>query len=146
MRNWTQASNLKCWLEPHGGSMTTTMSAAAITVCFAPVVMAAYSNLIATDDGKSVYFGTQTGYANPTWYVARAGDTGPVVEPLKLSSPLQDVSGSETVFATAFSGARICGVVGSSCFVKAPCSANFSITGPQIDISNFGYPTFARLD
>ena len=103
--------------------------AAAAVVVFTPILSAAYSNLIATADGATVYFQT-VGFGSEKWFALGAGSSGPSIVP--VNTPLADVSASGTVLASALVAERYCGFAGSSCFVRAQCAANFSIEGPGI--------------
>jgi hypothetical protein len=59
--------------------------------------VAEYRNLIATDDGNTVYFEAPNGPTSSGWYVIRLRTDGLTTEPLKQR--VADVSGSNLVSA-----------------------------------------------
>src|SRR5690348_8455614 len=129
--------------------MRSTLQASALVAVFAPILSAAYSNLIATADGAAVYFQVDTGLVSGSWFAARNSSSGQVVESLNGSlggHELADVSGSGAVLASASFGERYCGFAGSTCFTAPSCLATFAIQGPGIQVSNSRRQTFIRLD
>ena len=116
----------------------------AVFASFTPILSAAYSNLIATADGNTVYFQVETGFVSRSWYVARDASSVPVVEEVRDS--VADVSNSGAVIASASYGERFCGFGGSRCFAAAPCSASFGILGAGINITRSNRRTLVRLD
>jgi len=113
-------------------------------VSLTPILSAAYSNLIATGDGNTVYFQAETGFVSKSWYVARLASSSPFVEELRES--VADVSNTGAVFASASYGERFCGFGGSTCFTAASCSASFAIRGLGISITGSNWRTLIRLD
>ena len=105
---------------------------------------AAYSNLIATADGSTVYFSVSTGPVTTTWYAAHSMKGGLLVEP--VAHPLEDVSAGGSVQAWSYSYARRCGFGGSSCWVADWCQAAFGIEGPGFSKGGTRNQTFTRLD
>ena len=105
---------------------------------------AAYSNLIATSDGKAVYFAAATGPAANTWYLARGTPAGVTLEPITRS--LADVNADGSIMAWSTSYPRSCGFAGSSCWLADWCQAAFGILGPGFSNGNSRYQTLVRLD
>jgi uncharacterized protein (TIGR03437 family) len=124
--------------------LRTRWSRIAVFASFTPILSAAYSNLIATADGSTVYFQVETGFVSRSWYVARNAGSVPVVEEVKDS--VADVSNSGAVLASASYASRVCGFAGSTCFLAPSCSAGFTIRGPGIDVTNSRWRTLIRLD
>ena len=62
-----------------------------------------------------------------------------------LPQPLADSSDDGASLAFSFYGDRTCGVAGSTCFLAATCSANFTVDGPAGRIDRFGRRTLIRL-
>src|SRR3954470_13301761 len=96
----------------------------ALAIVFASALPAAYSNLIATSDGSAVYFQVKTSFVKDSWFSARIGTSGVIVEPVSDTIPvtgpptpasLADVNPSGEVFASASYGERYCGFGGSTC-------------------------------
>ena len=109
----------------------------------APALCGAYSNLIATSDGKAVYFQVPTGPVSFTWYVARQGSGELSVT--AANAPLADVDGTGSVLASAATEPRFCGFGGSSCWTANSCEAVFQLQGPGFQYSSNGADTFVRL-
>src|ERR1039458_8059525 len=109
----------------------------------APALCGAYSNLIATSDGKAVYFQVPTGPVSFTWYVARQGSGELSVT--AANAPLADVDGTGSVLASAATEPRFCGFAGSSCWLANSCEAVFQLQGPGFQYSSNGADTFVRL-
>ncbi|MBL8221377.1 MAG: hypothetical protein JNL62_19240 [Bryobacterales bacterium] len=106
-------------------------------------VDAAYSNLVAAEDGSAVYFEVRTSVPDNAWYRLRRSDGKSVVE--RVSS-VADVAGRGNIIAYAGYASRYCGILGSTCLLQAQCSASFSISGPQGSVSGIRRRTFLRLD
>ena len=124
--------------------MRSTVTTSALTAIFAATLSAAYSNLVATDAGDTIYFQVGAGLVTERWFAVRDTGSGRIVE--SVSSSLADVSGSGAVLASASFGARYCGFGGSTCFTAPSCSARFEIQGPGIQVSNSRRRTLIRLD
>src|SRR4051812_18525376 len=69
-----------------------------LVFAFAPALLAAYSNLVATDDGHAVYFLAPGGL-----FVARDTGAGISVKAVSISRSFLDVDGSGDVVALAIS-------------------------------------------
>jgi hypothetical protein len=124
--------------------MRSTITASALTAILASALSAAYSNLIVTGAGNTIYLQVGTGLVAERWFAVRDVDSDRIVE--SVNSSLADVSGSGTVLASTNFGARYCGFAGSTCFTAPSCSASFEIQGPGIKVSNSRRRTFIRLD
>jgi len=108
-----------------------------------PSIFADYQNLIATEDGRSVYFQAPTGISSTGWFVTQALTGGTATR--TLTGSVADVNGTGTVTAYAFYAQRQCGIYGSSCFVHPDTISGFSIEGDGIAISR-SYGAMVRLD
>ena len=73
--------------------MQSTVTASALTAIFAPTLSAAYSNMIATDAGNTIYFQVGTGSATERWLTVRNTSSGQIVE--SVNSSLADVGFSQ---------------------------------------------------
>jgi uncharacterized protein (TIGR03437 family) len=137
--------------------MRRVVSAVALALAFAPAVPAAYSNLIATSDGNSVYFQIPSGFPNgsagQSSFVARYTDSGLVVQEITTTSfaqpapaNVQDVSADGSVIASAWFSTVVCHGYGEFCAPYGTCDAGFAITGPELNTGGDRYQTFIRLD
>jgi hypothetical protein len=124
--------------------MRSTLNTIVLTAVFASTLTAAYSNLIASGDGNTIYFQVGTGLVADRWFAVRNAGSSRIVE--SIDNSLADVSGSGTVLASSSFGERYCGFGGSTCFTAPSCSARFEIQGPGIQVSNSRRRTFIRLD
>ena len=101
--------------------------------------MAQYHDLIATEDGSTVYFQAATGINTSGWFQAQQLAGAPV------TSSLADINADGSTKASSFNSARHCGFAGSTCFLQPDCRAGFSVAGVGGDWSNSNR-TFIRLD
>jgi len=87
-----------------------------IALAFAPLLPAAYSNLIAPANGGAIYFQLGTTFVSDPWFAIRVTDSGAIVE--HVNEPLADISDSGMVFASASFAYRYCGAgaTGSTAF------------------------------
>src|SRR5690242_818828 len=98
-----------------------------VAVALAPALSAAYSNLIASSDGASVYVQAKTGFVYQEWFVVRNTNSGTTFESVRypgnpmFSGPLADASGTGTALVFASYADRTCVFSGSTCSVRAPC-------------------------
>jgi len=88
---------------------------------------ATYTNLIATDDGSSLYFTAPGGT-----FVARIAGSSVTVTPLLQTIPLQDLDGSARVLAFGDVRYPVCAQSGSSCWLL-PCGGRISVEGPSVN-------------
>ena len=122
----------------YGSGCSHTVRLFVVLFLTAPALSAAYSNLIATSDGSSVYFQVRTSPVAYSWYSA----TGQTVTP--IAQPLADLDSSASITVSAQTLAKTCGFGGSSCFLADNCQATFAIAGPGIKYSNPN-STYTRL-
>ena len=115
-----------------------------LVLALGPAASARYSNLIASADGRTVYFQADTGMPGGGWYAARAG--AQVTAFPAAGIEVSDVSGSGLVYASSFVKDRVCGFAGSTCFLAPACSASYQIKGPGIDLAYPSRSAFVRLD
>ncbi len=114
----------------------------ALLLCGGPL-SAAYSNLIATTDGSTVFFEAQTSFRGTRWYQVRLEAGRPAAKALDRS--LADISEDGATLASSAFGERYCGFAGSTCWTAAPCAASFLVEGPAGRGAGTGRRTFLRL-
>src|SRR5574340_303382 len=107
-------------------------------------VAGAYSDLVSTADGSTVWFRVKTGFGAARWFTVNAGKF--FLHTQEVGQSVADVDFAGATLATASYGERYCGFAGSTCWVAAPCSAGMSIAGSGMEIRRAGRPTFVRLD
>ena len=101
---------------------------------------AAYKNLVASADGSKLYFTPDAGL-----YTAES--TGSPLSSIQLIPvTVRDYDAAGAVTTTGTYGEKYCGVAGSTCFLRPPCSATFEVKGPSFDLVKNVWRTFARMD
>jgi hypothetical protein len=112
----------------------------ALVCAIASPLFPAYSNLVATDDGRSVYFTAPGGL-----FVARDLNPGVTVTSVSPDDAFMDTDGSGTLYAYGRYVYKRCTSGISSCVFAADCTGEFRITGPGL--SWIGPPsTLVRFD
>ena len=92
--------------------------------------LAQYHDLLATEDGNTVFFQAATGINSSGWFQAQQ------MKGTAITGSLADINADGSLKAYADYGERYCGIIGSSCFIRPNCSASFSIAGLAREWSN----------
>jgi len=104
---------------------------------------AEYLNLVATADGRTVYFQASASPYATAWYSVRTTETGLVTE--RLANHIADVDDSGTVVGYAQFRERYCSTIGSRCSEQLSCMAEYSIVGVAGTVAGVRQRTFPRL-
>lgn len=105
---------------------------------------AEYLNLVATADGRTVYFQMSASPGTTAWYAIRVTEGGLVTE--RVEGQVADSSDSGELVGYSSAVNRFCGIVGSTCFVQPGCYALWRLLGPGVDVGNDRWRTFLRMD
>ncbi|MBL8223079.1 MAG: hypothetical protein JNL62_27825, partial [Bryobacterales bacterium] len=105
---------------------------------------AEYLNLVATADGRTVYFQMNASPGTTAWYAIRVTEQGLVTE--RVEGHVADSSDRGEVVGYASAVYRFCGTTGSTCFLQPGCYASWRLQGPGVDVANDRLRTFLRID
>ena len=94
------------------------------------VLFPVYSNLVATDDGRAVYFN-----APGALFVAKLARAGVSVTSVSGLGPFMDVDGAGAVVAFGDYRSKRCTGCCSTCALAADCAGSFHIDGPGVSLS-----------
>jgi hypothetical protein len=106
------------------------------------IAFAGPANLIATSDGRVLYFQLRTGIVTDSWFRMDV-----ITRALTQVPPyVTDVSGDGSVQARSFYGTKTCGAPGSTCFLAPNCKASATILGPAGEKTFLNRRALLRLD
>lgn len=105
---------------------------------------AEYLNLVATADGRTVYFQMDASPGTTAWYAIQVTEEGLVTS--RVEGQVADSSDSGDVVGDSSVVNRYCGGGGSSCFLQPTCIASWRLQGPGVDVANDRWQTFVRVD
>lgn len=105
---------------------------------------AAYTNLIATSDGKTVYFSAPASLVNQASYVAKLKDDSTIAV-TRSTAGLLDLNGSGTIVATGSYGLKWCSGGHSGCDLAPRCRSYGSVFGPGSSVSLDSLPRTTHL-